>query len=93
MSETKHISEVKASKSKIHLDEITLMRTILALLIVFIHSFTCYNGSWKQPVGYLDIPLYKWLVRISFAFTLEAFVFISGYLFSFQWIILKTDGG
>ena len=70
------------------------MRTILAILIVFMHSFTCYNGSWKQPAGYVDIPLYKWLSRTSFAFTLEAFVFISGYLFAFQRITLKrTEGG
>lgn len=81
-------------KKKIRLDEVTLMRTILALLIVFMHSFTCYNGSWKEPAGYVDIPLYKWLARISFAYTLEAFVFISGYLFAFQRITLKrTEGG
>ena len=93
MNEPKNISEVKASKPRIRLDEVTLMRTILALLIVFMHSFTCYNGSWKQPAGYLDIPLYKWLARISFAFTLEAFVFISGYLFAFQRITLERTGG
>ena len=80
-------------KKKIRLDEITLMRTILALLIVFMHSFTCYNGSWAQPAGYVEIPLYKWLTRTSFAFTLEAFVFLSGYLFAFQRITLqRTDG-
>lgn len=68
------------------------MRTNLALLIVFMHSFTCYNGSWEQPAGYVDIPLYKWITRTSFAFTLEAFVFISGHLFAFQRITLKrTD--
>lgn len=54
------------------------------MLIVFMHSFTCYNGSWEQPAGYVEIPFYKWLARISFAFTLEAFVFISGYLFAFK---------
>ena len=74
---------------KIRLDEVTLMRTILALLIVFMHSFTCYNGSWKQPAGYVDIPIYKWLTRFSFAYTLEAFVFISGYLFAFQRLTLN----
>ena len=79
-------------KKIIRLDEVTLMRTILALLIVFMHSFTCYNGGWKQPAGYIDIPLYKWLSRTSFAFTLEAFVFISGYLFAFQRITLKRTG-
>ena len=80
-------------KQKIRLDEVTLMRTILALLIVFMHSFTCYNGSWEHPAGYVEIPIYKWLARTSFAFTLEAFVFISGYLFAFQRITLNRMGG
>lgn len=80
-------------KNKINLNEVTLMRTILALLIVFMHSFTCYDGCWRQPTGYVDIPLYKWLSRTSFAFTLEAFVFISGYLFAFQRINLNRAGG
>lgn len=84
---------MESQKKQIRLDEVTLMRTILALLIVFMHSFTCYNGSWKEPAGYVDIPLYKWLARISFAYTLEAFVFISGYLFAFQRITLKRTGG
>ena len=65
------------------------MRCILALLIVFMHAFTCYDHSWREPIGYTDIPLYKWLTRISFAFTLEAFVFISGYLFAFQRLTLN----
>lgn len=80
---------------KIRLDEVTLMRCILALLIVFMHSFTCYQGGWTEPEGYVDIPLYKWIARTSFAFTLEAFVFISGYLFAFQRITLdrKTSLG
>lgn len=43
---------------KIRLSEVTIMRCILALLIVFMHSFTCYNGSWRAPEGYVDVPLY-----------------------------------
>lgn len=73
---------------KTRLDEITVMRSILAILIVFVHAFTCYNYSWRAPEGFIDIPVYKWLARIAFAFTLEAFVFISGYLFAFQRITL-----
>ena len=80
-------------KQKKRLDEVTLMRCILAILIVFMHSFTCYDGSWHEPAGYVDVPLYMWLSRVSFAFTLEAFVFISGYLFAFQRIILNRMGG
>jgi len=37
MKETENISETQALKPKIRLDEVTLMRTILALLIVFMH--------------------------------------------------------
>lgn len=82
------------NKKRIRLDEITLMRSVLAVLIVFMHAFTCYQGAWEQPEGYIDIPVYKWIARISFAFTLEAFVFISGYLFAFQRITLnKIEGG
>lgn len=65
------------------------MRCILALLIVFMHAFTCYNHGWHEPASYVDISLYKWLSRISFAFTLEAFVFISGYLFAYQRITIQ----
>lgn len=80
---------METNKKKIRLDEVTIMRTILAFLIVFMHAFTCYNHSWRAPEGFIDIPVYKWLARTSFAFTLEAFVFISGYLFAFQSITLE----
>ena len=81
-------------KKLIKLDEVTLMRTILALLIVSMHAFTCYQGGWAKPEGCIDIPTYKWIARTTFAFTLETFVFISGYLFAFQKITLnKSEGG
>ncbi len=47
MKETDNISETKAIKPKICLDEVTLMRTILALLIVFMHFFYAF-----KEVGY-----------------------------------------
>ena len=75
--------------TQIKLDEIALMRTILTLLIVCLHAFTCFQGGWAKPEGYVDIPLYKWIARTAFAFTLESFVFISGYLLAFQQITLK----
>ena len=84
---------MKIEKKQIRLDEVTLMRTILAILIVFMHSFTCYQGGWPQPEGYKDIPAYMWIARTSFAFTLEAFVFISGYLVAFQRFTLRRVGG
>lgn len=86
------ITDRQMKKSLFHnLDEVTLMRAILAVLIVFMHSFTCYNHSWPPPESFVEIPLYQWLSRISFAFALEAFVFVSGYLFSFSYYTLKKN--
>lgn len=84
---------MEQGKKAIRLNEVTLMRSVLALLIVFMHAFTCYNHSWGEPKGFVDVPLYKWLSRISFSFTLEAFVFISGYLFAFQRYTLNRKEG
>lgn len=84
---------MEEKRIKVRLDEVTLMRCVLALLIVFMHSFTCYNGGWPEPEGFVDVPVYKWMSRFSFAFTLQAFVFISGYLFAFQRITLKRTVG
>lgn len=66
------------------LNEVTLMRCILAVLVVFMHSFTIWQGSWEPFEGYIDIPLYKWIARLAYAFSLPAFVFVSGYLMSFK---------
>lgn len=83
-----------SSPNKSQLYEVTIIRVVMTILIVFMHSFTCYNGGWPEPKGFVEIPVYKWLSRLSFAFTLEAFVFISGYLFSFQRKTLnKFNGG
>lgn len=69
------------------------MRTILALIIVFMHAFTCYQHGWRAPEGFVEIPVYRWIAYTSFAFALEAFVFISGYLFAFQRITLNRGRG
>ncbi len=55
-------------QKKIHLDEVTLMRTILAVMIVTMHSFTCYQGGWSQPEGYIDTPqklIISWIIFIA----------------------------
>ena len=73
------------------MNEVTWMRCFLAFLIVFFHSFLCFDGRWKPFEGIIDIPIYRWLSRISFSYTLEAFVLISGYIFAFQHITLQRE--
>ena len=65
----------------------------MAVLIVFMHAFTCFQGAWPPPEGFVEVPFYKWIAQTSFAFTLEAFVLVSGYLYSFTRNYLKRKEG
>ena len=67
-----------------HLGEVTLMRVCLIVLLVFYHAFVVYNGHWEPPAGFRPIMAYNILDKLSYAFLLESFVFISGYVWSFQ---------
>lgn len=76
-------------KKKIRLDEVTLIRPVLIVLLVFYHAFAIYSGAWAPIEGFPEVPVYWWLDKLSYAFMLEMFVFISGYVFGFQ---VRTKG-
>ena len=69
--------------------EVAFIRPILIFLLILYHAFDIYGGGWTQPVGYVDIPMYKDIAVLSYSCMLETFVFISGYLFF--WGILKAN--
>ena len=69
-----------------HLHEIGIMRAILIVSIVLGHTFAIYSGksaSWYMPDGLQTVGIYKWLNAIFIAFSLQSFVFISGYLMAY----------
>ena len=69
-----------------HLHEIGIMRAILIVSIVLGHTFAIYSGksaSWYMPYGLQTVGIYKWLNAIFIAFSLQSFVFISGYLMAY----------
>ena len=72
---------------KQRLDEIGIMRAILILAIVIGHAFAIYgvNPGWKRPEGIQDIPEYAWVNPVFISFTLQAFVFVSGYVLALYW--------
>ena len=70
------------------LDEINLLRPIVIVLLVIMHSFTMYAGGWNLPESIHDVKVYFWISKVSLSCMLEAFVFISGYLFAFQICVL-----
>lgn len=75
--------------SKPILSNVSLIRPILLVLLVFYHAFAIYSGAWAPIEGFPEVPIYWWLDKLSYAFMLEMFVFISGYVFGFQ---VRTKG-
>ena len=76
-------------EQKQFLTNVSLIRPILLVLLVFYHAFAIYSGAWAPIKGYPEVPAYWWLDKLSYAFMLEMFVFISGYVFGFQ---VRTKG-
>ena len=72
------------TKPKQLLPDVVVIRNILIVLLVFYHAFAIYSGAWKPIKGFPEIKAYWWLDKLSFAFMLELFVFVSGYVFGFQ---------
>lgn len=66
------------------LSEIVVIRNILIVLLVFYHAFAIYSGAWAPIEGFPEVPIYWWLDKLSYAFMLELFVFVSGYVFGYQ---------
>lgn len=71
------------------LTNVVIIRLILIILLVFYHAFAIFSGAWAPIDGYPDLHIYWWMDKLSYAFLLEMFVFISGYVFGYQ---VKTKG-
>lgn len=75
------LKSIEFVKEKKILEDVVFMRVVLIVLLVLYHSFAIFNGAWEKLADYPDIPAYWWIATSSYAFMLEAFVFISGYVF------------
>ena len=62
------------------LKEIAIMRPLLIVQLVVYHAFIVYWGGWNPPMGYKDIALYGHIAGWSYAYMLESFTFMSGYV-------------
>lgn len=71
--------------------DVVVIRLILIVLLVLYHSFAIYNGAWSMPEGIHEVNSYWWLASFAYSFMLEAFVFISGYVWGYQ-VRTKYDG-
>lgn len=78
------LKSIEFVKEKKILEDVVFMRVVLIVLLVLYHSFAIFNGAREKLADYPDIPAYWWIATSSYAFMLEAFVFISGYVFGHQ---------
>lgn len=71
-------------QKKVFFQDIAIMRPILIMSIVLGHAFTIYtrSNSWPLPLGCSDNVLLSWINPTFISFALQAFVFVSGYLFA-----------
>lgn len=73
------------------LEDVVVIRLLLILLLVLYHAFAIFYGAWEKPPGVSDIQAYWWVASFSYAFMLEAFVFISGYILGYQTCKKESD--
>lgn len=66
------------------LNDVVIIRPLAIILLVIWHSFIIYAGGWAEPQGFQPIDAYWWIGKFSYAFMLELFVFISGYVFQYS---------
>ncbi|SEF81495.1 Fucose 4-O-acetylase [Bacteroides thetaiotaomicron] len=67
-----------------NLDEISLIRPILIVLLVLYHAFCPWTGAWETFCGFEENDVYRWIADFSYSFMLPTFVVVSGYVWAFQ---------
>lgn len=77
------------------LNEIGIMRFVLILSIVIGHTFAIYGiaaeRSWTLPENFENVESLWWINPVFISFSLQAFVFISGYLMRMQVSLAPID--
>ena len=63
--------------------EFVVLRLVLIFTLVLYHSMAPYTDAWNAYSGMEDNEVYFWIGRFSYYFMLPAFVFMSGFLFSY----------
>lgn len=76
---------------KQNLDEISLVRLVLIIVLVLYHSFAPWCEAWRPFPGYTVNETYWWIGTLSYSFMLPAFVFMSGYIYAFQRETLRRN--
>lgn len=64
--------------------EVSVIRPVVIILLLFMHCFTPYQGVWEPFDGFIPNKFYFWLARFITGFRIETIALIAGYVFSYQ---------
>lgn len=76
------------------LKDVQVIRPLAVLLIIVGHSFIIYRGdvsTWPHPPGFEPNFVYSWIYHFASSIHLQAFVFIAGYVYSFQQLTKRKE--
>ena len=69
---------------KRNLDEISFIRPLLILDLIFLHAFAPWGGGWAETANFEASEIYFWIDQFAASFMLPTFVFMSGYVWAYQ---------
>ena len=64
--------------------EADIIRLILIILLVTYHAFLPWAGGWRPMGEIIPFSLNWWIAKSAYAFMLECFVLVSGYIYGYQ---------
>lgn len=79
------VSKHKHTKMKKQLlYEVSVIRPVVIILLLFMHCFTPYQGVWGPFEGFVPNDFYFWMARFITGFRIETIALVAGYVFSYQ---------
>lgn len=64
--------------------EVSVIRPIVIILLLFMHCFTPYQGAWPEFEGFAPSRFYFWMAKFITGFRIETIALVAGYVFSYQ---------
>lgn len=80
-----------SSNEKETLYDVSIIRPIIIIFLIVYHCFIIFIGGWEKTSNFQPNVYYSWIGRFSYSFMLQAFVFISGYIYGFQIFVKKKE--
>lgn len=75
---------IKSRPQRTHLYEVDMARAVLVVLLVLYHAFCMYDKKWELCRNATNSEIYQWISRFAYAFLLQGYFFLSGYVWAFQ---------